>query len=310
MRILVLGAGGTGGYFGGRLAEAGADISFLVRPRRSAQLAQAGLVVLSPAGDIRIPVRTVSSDSVEADYDLVLLSCKAYDLGSAVDAIAPAMAGTASVLPLLNGLRHYEVLDAHYGRARVVGGVCHVHACLDGSGVIHQLSEVHSLYVGARSPQQQAFLESLAATFAPARFDLRIDPEIERVSWEKFVFLTTGAAMNCLMRGTLGEILATRDGAALLREMLELCEATAKASGIDLSSKWRQRMRELLLATDSRFEASMFRDIQNGNEVEADHIVGDMLRRAEAHGLQAGLLRAAYCHLQTYQQRRNHPDSS
>ncbi len=124
VKILILGAGGIGGYFGGRLAASGADVTFLVRPGRREQLQRDGLRVQSALGDLQIPVTTVLAADVRPVFDLVLLTCKAYDLDSAMDAIAPAMHGPAAVVPLLNGIAHVARLDERFGRARVVGGTC------------------------------------------------------------------------------------------------------------------------------------------------------------------------------------------
>ena len=120
MRLLVLGAGGIGGYFGGRLAAAGVDVRFLVRPRRAAQLAETGLVIKSPLGDLTLPVKTV----VEAppSVDAVLLACKAYDLEGAMTAIAPAIGPSTCIVPLLNGVRHLDHLMAHLGEGGVALG--------------------------------------------------------------------------------------------------------------------------------------------------------------------------------------------
>lgn len=304
MRILVLGAGGTGGYFGGRLAEAGADITFLVRPRRAATIAEHGLIVKSRCGDLQLPVQTVLQDTLKPSYDLILLSCKAYDLDSALSAITPAMAAHTVVLPLLNGLRHYQVLDKRYRPAQVLGGVCHIGATLNELGEVVHLNEVHNLFVGARTADQQRIIAALPPVFSAARFDFRVTDDIDRALWEKFVFLTTAAAMTTLMRGSIGDIVATDDGAALIRETLETCEATATAAGTQISDKWRQRMRDMLLAPGSALTASMLRDIERGGPTEADHIVGDMLMRAVAAGLPAATLRTAYCHLQSYDRRR------
>src|SRR5690349_21850600 len=142
MKILVLGAGGVGGYFGGRLAEAGADVTFLVRPRRAEQLARNGLVVESPFGDIRRPVATTLDAATGGPYELVLLTCKAYDLESAVEAIAPAVGRGAAVLPLLNGMAHLEALDARFGAAQVLGGLCFVAATLTADGTVQQLGSM------------------------------------------------------------------------------------------------------------------------------------------------------------------------
>ena len=138
MRLLVLGAGGTGGYFGGRLAQAGVDVSFLVRPARATLLRERGLRIRSPLGDADVPAQVVTADELRdaAPFELVLLSCKAYDLDSAMDAIAPAVEAGARVLPLLNGLRHYEALDARFGFANVLGGLCFISPTLGADGEI------------------------------------------------------------------------------------------------------------------------------------------------------------------------------
>ena len=126
MKLLVLGAGAIGGYFGGRLVESGADVTFLVRPDRRAQLELEGLRIESALGNMSRPVRTALADSVAPDYDVVLLTCKAYDLDSAIEAIAPAVGANTTVVPLLNGMRHIDVLAAKFGEAKVVGGLARV----------------------------------------------------------------------------------------------------------------------------------------------------------------------------------------
>ena len=130
-KLLFLGAGGVGGYFGGRLIEAGVDVSFLVRPARAASLSAQGLRVSSPHGDLTLPVKCVTRDSVLPDYDLVILAPKAYDLDDAMDAVAPAVGPATFVLPLLNGLAHLDALDARFGADRVLGGEAHIVATLE-----------------------------------------------------------------------------------------------------------------------------------------------------------------------------------
>jgi len=137
MKILVLGAGAIGGYYGARLIEAGADVTFLVRPGRAARLAADGLVVRSELGEFPQPVRCVDDAGVRASdvaYDLVLLACKGYDLASAMEAIAPAIGPRTRILPFLNGVSVYERLDARFGRAHVMGGVSQIATMLDSDG--------------------------------------------------------------------------------------------------------------------------------------------------------------------------------
>lgn len=225
MKILVLGAGGIGGYFGGRLAQSGADVTFLVRSPRARQLAESGLVVKSPAGDARIPVTTTVAEKVRPDYDLVILACKAYDLEAATTAVAPAVGAHTAILPTLNGLRHIEVLAERFGAARVLGGLAQIAATLTPAGEIHHLGEFHLLVfgerTGARSPRCAAFSDICA----------RCSEEINLELWEKFVFLTTLAGMTCLMRAAVGAIMQAKDGEALTREMIEECRKIAGAAG-------------------------------------------------------------------------------
>src|SRR5262249_31368935 len=133
--------------------KAAVDVTFLVRPARAATLARDGLVITGALGELRLPVRTVASIAAGARYDLVLLSCKAYDLESAIEAIAPAVGPDTLVLPLLNGLDHFARLDARFGAARVLGGCCPLAASLGRDGVIAQLGPVQRIIYGARPGQ-------------------------------------------------------------------------------------------------------------------------------------------------------------
>ena len=299
MRILVLGAGGIGGYFGGRLLEAGADVTFLVRPGRAAQLARDGLVVKSPLGDIQCAVRFVTSDGLVDDgrHDVVLLTCKAYDLESAIASVTAAIANGAAVVPLLNGMRHLDRLDAAFGRAAVMGGMCQIAATLDGETV--QRTDLRPTRNRAGSCGRR-----LRRVRAGAKFDLRLSGDVIQEMWEKFAMLATMAGMNCLMRGSIGDIVQADDGEALMLEMLQECDRVAHAAGHRCRPEFLARTRAMLTERGSGFTASMLRDVERGGPTEAAHVVGDMLMRARDAGLPAPMLRVAWCHLQTYEARR------
>lgn len=304
MKILVLGAGGVGGYFGGRLAEAGSDVTFLVRERRADQLRAGGLVVQTPDGEFRVPAKAVQRHEIAAPFDLVLLTCKAYDLGSAIDTIRPAIGPGTIVVPLLNGLAHLDRLDAEFGAERVIGGSCGIAATLSAEGVVIQMSPFHWIRFGDRAGKPRAQVDALAEAYARTPVDAAAVPDILQAMWEKFVLLTTLAACTCFMRGSVGDTLATSDGEAIMRELLDTSIGTAKAAGHAPRAESLAQTESLLFARGSAFSASMLRDIERGGPTEADHIVGDMLRRARAAGLDARLLAAAYAHLQVYEKRR------
>jgi len=307
MKVLILGAGAVGGYFGGRLVQAGADVTFLVRSQRAQKLARAGLVIRSPLGDAQIPVRTVLQEAVRPEYDLVVLSCKAYDLEDAITSIGGAMGPDTLILPLLNGLAQLSRLERTYGNARVLGGTCYIASTMDADGAIRHLGKFQGITCGVRAgnhARAAALLEELAQAYARVSVECKVSTDIEQDMWEKFVLLASLAAMTCLMRASVGEILEAADGEALMREALATCIAAATAAGHAPRAESLQRTEGMLFARGSAFTASMLRDLEAGGRVEADHIVGDMLRRARAAGADARLLAAAYCHLQAYEARR------
>ncbi len=304
MKILVLGAGGVGGYFGARLLEAGANLSFLVRPRRAEQLARDGIVVQSPCGDLRLPAHAVQQHEVWPEYDLVILSCKAYDLESSMAAIAPAMHERTLILPLLNGVRHMEILQSRFGAERVLGGSCQIVVTLLPDGTILHMQDLHVLTAGALQPGQETALAEFRKACSGVKFKLRVSNDVMQDLWLKFTFLTTLAAMTCLMRSGISDIMSTEDGKVIVTETFDECVAITRAEGYTVPPAWYKETLERLTAPGEAMTASMLRDIERHGPVEADHIVGDMLRRSRAVKIPAPMLRVAYCHLQAYAVRR------
>jgi 2-dehydropantoate 2-reductase len=305
MRVLVLGAGGTGGYFGGRLLEAGRDVSFLVRSRRAVELAETGLVIRSPAGNAWLKPRViVPGESVET-FDLVILACKAYDLDSAIDSIAPAVGRKTVILPLLNGLRHYDALDARFGPERVLGGLCSIAVTLGDKGTIQHLSPMHVLRFGERSGERSGRIEALEQLVKDTNLDAKSSRDVMQALWEKWVMLASLAGMTCLMRASIGDIVAAAPvGQKLMRQLLDECAAVAGAYGRAPRPAVLEDTRNLLTKPGSAFTASMLRDIEGGHRVEADHILGDLIARGEHAGVFTSLLEIAYCHVKAYEVRK------
>jgi 2-dehydropantoate 2-reductase len=307
MRILILGAGGTGGYFGGRLHQGGADVTFLVRPDRALALEANGLIIKSPFGDATLTVKHVTADTVAAAgaFDLVLLSCKAYDLHSAIEAIDPAVGEATAILPILNGLAHYPALDNRFGPDRVIGGMCVISAAKGPAGEILHFGNGASVTFGERDGNDHGGrCGAIADAFAKANVDHTHSSDIERDLWAKFSFLATLAGATCLFRASVGDIVATDDGRQLTEQMYEECLAVARASGHPVPDNARAFAWKTLTQEGSPLTASMLRDLESGQRIEADHIVGDMLRRARDAGVKAPLLEVAFAHLQAFEARR------
>jgi 2-dehydropantoate 2-reductase len=305
MRILVVGAGAIGGYFGGRMLQAGCDVTFLVRAKRAAELADAGLVIKSPHGDVTLKnPPTVQASKLAEKFDTVLLSCKAFDLDDAINSFAPAVGPSTAIIPLLNGMRHLDTLDAQFGRERVLGGLCAIAATLNEKREVVQLAPLQSLSFGERDGKLSDRVRAIAAVIAKGNFDSLASETIVQDMWEKWVFLASLAASTCLMRTSVGNILAAPGGKDFVLGMLDECSAVAAAEGHAPRAPFLERTKGMLTAEGSQMTASMFRDIKAGAPVEADHVIGDLVARADAAKVPAPKLRTAYTHLKAYEKAR------
>lgn len=304
MRIVIVGAGAVGGYFGARLIESGADVTFLVRERRAAQLEKDGLLMSSPHGGVWTRAKAIIHPDAGDHYDMVMLSCKAYDLDSAIDAIAPAVGPRSVVLPLLNGLAHYRVLDARFGADRVLGGLCHLAVTLAPSGEIQHLNRLHTITFGERRGGRSPRCDALYTVMVNIKAEVRYSENVLLDAWDKWVMLATLAGMTCLMRGSVGDIVSTAEGQALMEEMLAECAQIAAQSGYPVPGDRLAQTRALLTQPGSSFTASMLRDIERGGPTEGEHILSDLVQRGRQLGVETPLLRVADTHLQVYEFRR------
>jgi 2-dehydropantoate 2-reductase len=305
MRILVVGAGAIGGYFGGRMLQAGADVTFLVRPRRAAELAEAGLVMKSPLGDVTLKnPPAVQADKLSEKFDVVLLSCKAFDLDDAINSFAPAVGPNTAMIPLLNGMKHLDVLDKAFGRARVLGGLCAIAVTLNEKREVVHLQPLQSLTFGERDGKMTDRIRAIADIMGRGNFGSKTSDDIILEMWEKWVFLASLAASTCLMRTSVGNILASPGGKDFVLGMLDECSAVAAAEGHAPRAPYLERILGMLTAEGSPMTASMFRDIKAGAPVEADHVIGDLVARADAAKVPVPKLRTAYTHLKAYEKTR------
>lgn len=305
MRCLVLGAGSTGGYFGGRLAESGADVTFLVRDERRKNLSAQGLRIESPFGNARLAVKTVIAAEVTPVYDAVILTCKAYDLDAAVAAIAPAMASSACVVPFLNGIAHIDVLNEKFGRHRVLGGTAKIQATITPDGAIRQFNDWRTLAFGEQSGEMTDRVRALAAAFEAAKgVEVFAVADIVQRMWEKLVHLSTAAAMTCLMRANVGEIVRTPYGRELFLDQLRCGAAIAAANGHPPGAAFMKSWEETFSQQDSEYSTSMLRDVERGGQTEGEHILGFMVRMAEQAGIPCHTLLLAYTNVKAFEQRR------
>ena len=307
MRILVIGAGATGGFYGGRLAQLGRDVTFLVRPARAEALRRNGLQIVSPLGDATLDPQLITADELRASpspFDLILVATKAYSLEQAIEDFAPAVGSNTTILPILNGMRQLDLLDERFGAKHVIGGTCRINSDLDSEGRILQLSTLGDFTFGERSGEHTARIRRIAAELDGALFKSALSPDILAAMWHKWYVLAALNIICILPQGTIGEVVAQPRGLAFANAAIDECIAIAAANGYpppaDLVAFDRKRLTE----PGSDLTSSMYRDIKKNAPVEADHIIGHLLARAESHNIAPPLLRATYIQLRVYQQRR------
>jgi len=304
MKILIVGAGSTGGYFGARLTQAGRDVTFLVRPARAAALREGGLQVLSPRGNFSVEPRLVLAGEIDQPFDIVLVTVKAFGLPAAIEDFAPAVGPETMILPVLNGMKHIDDLQARFGPERVVGGVCRVSTMLDAQGRIVHLAPLHELVYGELDGHSTARIEALHAFLSDAGFDAQLSSHIAQDLWNKWILLATLGGLCTLARGNIGEIAATDGGVELAHAFLAEAAAVASAAGFAPSAASLAFIAGVLTAPGSPMTSSMYRDLISGSRVEADQILGDLRARARQAGIATPLVSAAFIQLDVYQRRR------
>lgn len=301
MRILVIGAGALGGYFGGCLLRAGRDVTFLVRPRRASQLARDGLRISSPHGDFTMPARTILADAISEPFDLILLAVKSYSLNEAMEQFAPAVGPATAILPVINGMSHIDSLSARFGTDRVLGGMAIISATLDADGRVVQLLPAHNLVFGELAGGFSDRSRALLAVLDGAAFAARASDVVMQDMWEKWAALATNAGINCLMRASIGDILASPGGHDAIMRLFHECSAVAEAAGFALRPPFVDMCTTMYSTVGSPLKASMLRDIERGAATEGEHVLGDMAARARGFGIATPVLDLARCHVAAYE---------
>ncbi|MBS0270765.1 MAG: ketopantoate reductase family protein [Proteobacteria bacterium] len=302
MRLLFLGAGATGGYFGGRLTKVGADVTFLVRPKRRDQLLRDGIKIESPLGNLTTPVKAITREEISGPFDAVILSAKAYDLHEAIETIRPAVGNETLVLPLLNGLKHLETLDDAFGASRILGGMCQISVTLTEDGTIQHFGPFAAITLGPRSAEQKSRSARLHDVLAKG-CDARLSDDVIASMWGKWSFIAGLASSTCLMRTSVGEINRTGQGREFMMGIVSECVAIATGNGYPPDQTMLDFTHNLMCDPTSKISASMLRDIERGARIEAEQIVGDIIRRGRAQGVATPLLETAFIHLQAYETR-------
>jgi 2-dehydropantoate 2-reductase len=301
MKILVVGAGAVGGYFGARLAQAGRDVTFLVRPPRAQHLRSEGLRIVSPHGDLTLQPTTITAEQLHSPFDIIFLSVKAQALDQAMKDMAPAVGPDTMIYPVLNGMRHIEILTRRFGELPVLGGVCMVSTDLDEQGRIVQMTPVQKLTYGELSGEITPRIRSFDETMQNAGFETELSTSILQSMGHKWVMIASLGLVTCLLDGPIGEINAVPDGEPTILRALDECAAVGAACGFPLPQPVTAFLRQAATSKDSKLTSSMYRDLKKGAPVEVDTILGDLLERGRSRQIDTPLLQAGCVRLRVYQ---------
>ena len=303
MDTLIVGAGAVGGYLGIRLHESERAPAFLVRPRRARALQQRGLRLTTFSGTQIIQPRLLTPGAVDRHYDLILLAVKAADLRTAIDDMRPAVGPDSLIIPILNGVSHFPVLDGVFGRDAVLGGIAKVVTSLTDDGDIRQFAEGASLTIGKRGAGTDPVrFDRVAATLDVDGVGFAVSEDIDRDLWHKWVFIASIGAANCLLGGTAGEIAAVAGGTDVATGLIEEAASISAAAGYPLDPSV---IAEPFHDPTSTMTSSMYRDVRNARRTEAESIVGDLVLRGRALGVDVPLLNAAAVALRVWSNRRD-----
>jgi len=301
MRALVIGAGSVGGYFGGRLAAAGRDVTFLVRPRRAAQLAGV-LTIVSEGQETRVPAKVITTGQAAGEFDVILLAVKAYQLNAAIEDFTSYVTQRSVILPVLNGMKHVDILRSRFGSPHVIGGIARIASSLDDQGRILDHADFHDLAYGEWNRERSPRILAIDQFMTGAGFEARLSADIERDMWEKWAMLASLAAITCLMDGSVGQVARAQGGLDLVNRLFGEIAAAIEAAWQPLTDSFKARVLSLLTNRGSSLTASMYRDMKGGYPVEADQIIGDLVMRAADKRVATPLLSAALTRLKVYEE--------
>ena len=284
MKILILGAGAVGGYFGGRMAEAGIDVTFLVRDKRKQKLEKTGLIIKSPKGDFSMKPNLVTLDKVDNIFDVIVLTNKAYDLDEILQSTFPVKDGS-TIIPLLNGYAHMEKLRNKFQNARLFGGIAHIFSTLNEEGEIHHFNDIHSLTFGHLNNADQTDGRKFFDACSSANFSIKYSDNITVDLWHKWILIATVAGATTLFSATIGEIASTEHGRSFIKDLHNECIGIAKSEQIEVNVDELAQQSHFLSDKQSTWNSSMRRDMVNKSKIECAHIFLELIKIADKNNV-------------------------
>ena len=297
MKILILGAGAIGGFFGAHLMKSGANVSFLVREKRKDELKKSGINIFSINGELKVNPKLLDKNLSGQHFDVIILTNKSYDLIESIREIKPYVNKTV-IIPLLNGMAHYEILDKEFGKEKIFGGTAYISTAMNNYGSIQQITSRASIKFGPRTQKNINIANEFYEICKETEFECDFSDHIELELWRKYVLIGATAASTVLFQKPLGEICATTYGKRLIIEIHEECKKIVLSKGYDIGIEATNYNLKLITDKGSLLKASMLRDFESGKKTECEHILGYLIKLAKRNNVQCNLIKAAHTRIQ------------
>lgn len=301
MRILVVGAGAVGGYFGARLYEKGVDVTFLVREGRQKKLKENGLSIKSVHGDLTVHPKTILvTDEEEGIYDVILIGTKSYHFQKAIEDIKPFVSNNTVIIPMLNGIKHLHALHETFSDNQVLGGLCFVESTVDVNGVIIQSSPTHEFVYGELSGKETPRIVEIEKLFSGTKATIKKSNTILKDMWHKYMFISSLSGITTLFRSSIGPIREADYGIEIIENLFKEIGMIMRAANAPIADGIEEVQLNKIKELDYTMKSSMLRDMEKREQIEGDHLQGYLLTLAREHEVNAPYLKMIFSNLSTY----------
>jgi 2-dehydropantoate 2-reductase len=301
MKFVIIGTGGVGGFFGGKLAKSGADVWFVARGAHLDAMRTAGLRIDSTEGNFVIPAGKITDNIAQVGFaDVVLFCVKSYDTESAAKQLSPILTKNSIIISLQNGVDNEEKIEKITGTGTVYGGVAFIYSTLTAPGVVTETGGPKKIVFGDRNGRNGEVAKRILTIMMDAGINAELTDDIYTALWKKFIFITSVGGLTALTRLTLGEILAVPESRTLLADAMREVEAIAKAKGADIGHDMVATTFEILKNFDNSTRSSLYHDLTNNKPLEIEALSGRVVRYGDELGIPTPIHQTIYAALLPY----------
>ena len=300
MKILVLGVGGIGGFFGAHLDIIGEDVTFLVRQKRKALVKKNGIKIKSSFGNFNIQPKLITKEKLKPIYDVILLTCKSYDLDQVINDLA-VIKNKGLIIPLLNGKTHIERLEKTFNKKDIYGGVAYISSNIDKGGIINHVGQNMKITFGSRFGINSNLSKEFYKRCKKSKFKIALSNNINQEIWEKWIFIATLAGATTLFKTSLDKINVSKEGKKFILDLFHECSEISKLNGFEIREEVKKNHEAYFVNPNSKVKASMLIDMEKKSFTEHHHIFKELIHLGEKNNFESVILKTIYLNMLVYE---------